>query len=145
MFHYCLRKEAYRLSDFQEAIESDFKQHQVPTRTFRDNVHNRTESLLIEVKQELQYLENLIHYCEEFLIIQKKQNTIASELNLKKVLHTLITLIKIMTSKRIKQEQIKVTLPSDLHSQLVTKSIDVLGEVNLSQYLRMLIRRDLKQ
>ena len=66
MFHYCLRKEAYRLSDYQEAIESDFKQHQVPTRTFRDNVHNRTESLLIEVKQELQYLENLIHYCEEF-------------------------------------------------------------------------------
>ncbi len=50
-----------------------------------------------------------------------------------------------MTSKRIKQEQIKVTLPSDLHSQLVTKSIEVLGEVNLSQYLRMLIRRDLKQ
>ena len=28
---------------------------------------------------------------------------------------------------------------------LVTKSIEVLGEVNLSQYLRMLIRRDLKQ
>ena len=50
-----------------------------------------------------------------------------------------------MTSKRIKQEQIKVTLLSDLHSQLITKSIDVLGEVNLSQYLRMLIRRDLKQ
>ena len=48
-------------------------------------------------------------------------------------------------TKRIKQEQIKVTLPSDLHSQLVTKSIEVLGEVNLSQYLRMLIRRDLKQ
>ena len=52
---------------------------------------------------------------------------------------------QLMTSKRIKQEQIKVTLPSDLHSQLVTKSIEVLGEVNLSQYLRMLIRRDLKQ
>ena len=50
-----------------------------------------------------------------------------------------------MTSKRIKQEQIKVTLPNDLHSQLVTKSIEVLGEGNLSQYLRMLIRRDLKQ
>ena len=50
-----------------------------------------------------------------------------------------------MTSKRIKQYQIIVTLPSDLHSQLVTKSIEVLGEVNLSQYLRMLIRRDLKQ
>ena len=46
---------------------------------------------------------------------------------------------------RIKQEQIKVTLPTELHAQLVTKSIDVLGEVNLSQYLRMLIRRDLKQ
>ena len=50
-----------------------------------------------------------------------------------------------MTTKRIKNEQIKVTLSSDLHSQLVTKSIEVLGEVNLSQYLRMLIRRDLKQ
>ena len=52
--------------------------------------------------------------------------------------------IQTMT-KRIKQEQIKVTLPTELHAQLVTKSIDVLGEVNLSQYLRMLIRRDLKQ
>ena len=50
-----------------------------------------------------------------------------------------------MTSKKIKQEQIKVPLPSDLHAQLITKSIKVLGEVNLSQYLRMLIRRDLKQ
>jgi len=49
-----------------------------------------------------------------------------------------------MTSKRIKQEQIKVTLPSDLHARLVTKSIEVLGEVNLSQYLRILIRKDLK-
>ena len=46
---------------------------------------------------------------------------------------------------KIKQAQIKVTLPTELHAQLVTKSIDVLGEVNLSQYLRMLIRRDLKQ
>ena len=46
---------------------------------------------------------------------------------------------------KIKQEQIKVTLPSDLHARLVTKSIEVLGEVNLSQYMRMLIRRDLKQ
>ena len=50
-----------------------------------------------------------------------------------------------MASKRIKQEQIKCTLPTELHAQLVTKSIEVLGEVNLSQYLRMLIRRDLKQ
>ena len=48
-----------------------------------------------------------------------------------------------MASKRIKQEQIKVTLPSELHSQLITKSIDVLGEVNLSQLLRMFIRKEL--
>ena len=48
-----------------------------------------------------------------------------------------------MTSRRIKQEQIKVTLPSDLHARLVTKCIDYLGEENLSQYLRILIRRDL--
>ena len=46
---------------------------------------------------------------------------------------------------KIKQEQIKVTLHTELHAQLVTKSIEILGEVNLSQYLRMLIRRDLKQ
>ena len=50
-----------------------------------------------------------------------------------------------MTSKRIKQQQIKVTLPSDLYSHVVTKSIEFLGEENLSQYLRILIRRDLKQ
>ncbi len=50
-----------------------------------------------------------------------------------------------MASKRIKQEQIKVTLPRDLYSRLVTRSIEVLGEVNLSQYMRMLIRRDLNQ
>jgi len=50
-----------------------------------------------------------------------------------------------MTSKRIKQEQIKVTVPRDLHSRLVTRCIDYLGEENLSQYLRILIRRDLNQ
>lgn len=66
MFHYCLRKEWTRLSDFQESLERDFKPHEVPTTTFRDNVHNRTTSLLQEVKLELQYLENLIHYCELF-------------------------------------------------------------------------------
>ena len=49
-----------------------------------------------------------------------------------------------MTSKRIKQEQIKVTLPRDLHSRLVTKSIEVLGEVNLSQLMRMLARDAVK-
>ena len=47
-----------------------------------------------------------------------------------------------MASKRIKQEQIKVTLPRDLHSRLVTKSIEVLGEVNLSQLVRMFIRNE---
>ena len=72
MIHYCLRQEAFRLSDFQESLESDFKNYQVPTKQFRDNVHNRTESLLIEVKQELQYLSNLIHYCEEFFNYPKE-------------------------------------------------------------------------
>ena len=47
-------------------------------------------------------------------------------------------------TNRIKQEHIKVTLPADLYSQLVSKSIEVLGEVNLSQYVRTLIRKDLK-
>tara|TARA_R100001015_G_C4510319_1_gene82205 strand:- start:72 stop:215 length:144 start_codon:yes stop_codon:yes gene_type:complete len=46
---------------------------------------------------------------------------------------------------KIKQEQIKCTLPVDLYNQLVAKCISELGEKNLSQYLRMLIRRDLKQ
>ena len=50
-----------------------------------------------------------------------------------------------MANRKTKQQQIKVTLPCDLHSQLVTKSIEFLGEENLSQYLRILIRRDLKQ
>ena len=48
-------------------------------------------------------------------------------------------------SNRIKQEHIKVTLPADLYSQLVSKSIEVLGEVNLSQYVRTLIRKDLNK
>ena len=66
MFHHCLRKEWTRLSDYQESVERSFKPHQVPTRTFNDNVHNRTESLLTELRLELQYLENLIHYTEQF-------------------------------------------------------------------------------
>ena len=49
-----------------------------------------------------------------------------------------------MTNK-IKQEQIKVTLPPELHAKLVSKCIDVLGEVNLSQYLRILIRKDVNK
>tara|TARA_Y100000114_G_scaffold63172_1_gene57896 strand:+ start:404 stop:598 length:195 start_codon:yes stop_codon:yes gene_type:complete len=48
-------------------------------------------------------------------------------------------------TNRIKQEHIKVTLPADLYSQLVSKSIEVLGEVNLSQYVRTLIRKDLNK
>jgi len=66
MFHHCLRKEWTRLSDFQESVERSFKPHQVPTKTFNNNVHSRTESLLTELRLELQYLENLIHYCDEF-------------------------------------------------------------------------------
>jgi len=66
MFHHCLRKEWTRLDDYYESVERSFKPHQVPTRTFNDNVHNRTESLLTELKLELQYLENLIHYTEQF-------------------------------------------------------------------------------
>jgi len=48
-------------------------------------------------------------------------------------------------TKRIKQEQIKCTLPRALYSRLVSKCINYLGEENLSQYLRILIRRDLEQ
>ena len=44
---------------------------------------------------------------------------------------------------KIKQHQVKITLPSDLHARLVTKSIEVLGEVNLSQLVRMFIRKEL--
>tara|TARA_Y100000114_G_scaffold107825_1_gene101171 strand:+ start:391 stop:537 length:147 start_codon:yes stop_codon:yes gene_type:complete len=47
-------------------------------------------------------------------------------------------------SKRIKQEQIKITLPSDLYSQLVAKNLQEEGEVNLSSYIRKLIRGHLK-
>ena len=73
MFHYCLRKEWTRLSDFQESIESGFKPHNMPTRQFRSNVHNRTELLLNEIKAELQYMENLLHYCDEFFNYPKAQ------------------------------------------------------------------------
>ena len=48
-------------------------------------------------------------------------------------------------ANKIKQEQIKVTLPPELHAKLVSKCIDVLGEVNLSQYLRILIRKDVNK
>mgnify|MGYP003113927253 FL=1 len=47
--------------------------------------------------------------------------------------------------KSTKQLQIKCTLPKELHSRLVSKCINYLGEENLSQYLRILIRRDLEQ
>ena len=49
-----------------------------------------------------------------------------------------------MTSKRIKQEQIKVTLPAELHAQLVARNLQEEGEVNLSSYIRKLIRIHLK-
>jgi len=49
-----------------------------------------------------------------------------------------------MTSKRIKQEQIKVTLPNDLYSQLVARNLQEELEINLSSYIRKLIRVHLK-
>ena len=49
-----------------------------------------------------------------------------------------------MASKRIKQEQIKVTLPAELHAQLVARNLQEEGEVNLSSYIRKLIRGHLK-
>lgn len=49
-----------------------------------------------------------------------------------------------MTTKRIKNEQIKVTLPSELHAQLVARNLREEGEVNLSSYIRKLIRSHLK-
>ena len=52
--------------------------------------------------------------------------------------------IQTMTSKRIKQEQIKVTLPAELHAQLVARNLQEEGEVNLSSYIRKLIRIHLK-
>ena len=42
-----------------------------------------------------------------------------------------------------KQTHVKVTTPKDLYARLVTKSIEVLGEVNLSQLVRMFIRKEL--
>ena len=44
-------------------------------------------------------------------------------------------------TNRTKQHQVKVTLPSELHSKLVAKCIEELGEVNLSQFLRNLARK----
>jgi hypothetical protein len=45
---------------------------------------------------------------------------------------------------KIKQHQVKITLPSDLYSQLVAKNLQEEGEVNLSSYIRKLIRIHLK-
>ena len=45
---------------------------------------------------------------------------------------------------KTKQHQVKITLPSDLYSQLVAKNLQEEGEVNLSSYIRKLIRSHLK-
>ena len=45
---------------------------------------------------------------------------------------------------KIKQHQIKITLPSDLYSQLVAKNLSEEGEINLSSYIRKLLRVHLK-
>ena len=72
MFHHCLKKEWSRLHDYSEAIKHSFKPHKQPTRTFNNNVHDRSNQLLQEVECELQYLENLINYCEEFFNYPKQ-------------------------------------------------------------------------
>ncbi len=45
---------------------------------------------------------------------------------------------------KTKQHQVKITLPSDLYSQLLAKNLQEEGEVNLSSYIRKLIRIHLK-
>ena len=42
---------------------------------------------------------------------------------------------------KIKQQQIKVTLPNELYAKVVAKCIEELGEVNLSQFFRNLARK----
>jgi len=66
MFHHCLNLEWTRLNDFRDSLERGFKPYQSPTLTFNSNVDNRSNLLIHEVKMELQYLENLIHYTREF-------------------------------------------------------------------------------
>ena len=43
-----------------------------------------------------------------------------------------------------KQTHVKVTMPKDLYSRLVTESLNVLGEENLSQMIRTILRKHLK-
>ena len=46
--------------------------------------------------------------------------------------------------KTIKHLQVKVTLPPELHSQIVAKCLAEEGEINLSSYFRKLARRDVR-
>tara|TARA_R100001480_G_scaffold84517_1_gene92625 strand:- start:18 stop:170 length:153 start_codon:yes stop_codon:yes gene_type:complete len=50
-----------------------------------------------------------------------------------------------VTSKRTKQEQIKVTLPKGLHSQFVSYCLAKYGEQNLSFAVRQLIIQELQK
>ena len=43
-----------------------------------------------------------------------------------------------------KQTHVKVTMPKDLYSRLVTESLNVLGEENLSQMIMTILRKHLK-
>ena len=72
MFHHCLRKEWTRLSDFHDSVQRSFKPYSVPTKTFKNNVHNRTELLLKELELEMQYIENLLNYTEQFFEHEKE-------------------------------------------------------------------------
>jgi len=71
MFHHCLRKEWTRLSDFHDSVQRSFKPYSIPTQTFNNNVHNRTELLLKELELEMRYIENLLNYTEQFFEYSK--------------------------------------------------------------------------
>ena len=72
MFHHCLRKEWTRLSDFEESVKRSFKPYSIPTQTFNNNVHNRTELLLKELELEMTWIENLMNYTEQFFEYSKE-------------------------------------------------------------------------
>ena len=58
-------------------------------------------------------------------------------------MENIIEEIQTMTSDT-KQTHVKVTMPKDLYSRLVTESLNVLGEENLSQIIRTILRKHLK-
>ena len=49
-----------------------------------------------------------------------------------------------MTQDTRQNMTVKVTMPKDLYSRLVTESLNHLGEENLSQMIRTILRKHLK-